>query len=94
MLADKNNEVEKLIVYKNDAEDKKPREIQQCLRTYFGMILKTNLLMKKLQGQSITNLAVVEMPKKVLELKSLEAKREEESTLIKNIKVKKEQIFL
>ena len=54
------------------------------------MILKTNLLMKKLQGQSITNLAIVEMPKKILELRSIEAKREEESTLLKNIKVKKE----
>lgn len=42
-------DVSKLLVYKVQAEEKKPLEIQACMKAYVNMAFKTNMLVRQLQ---------------------------------------------
>lgn len=41
-------EVSKLMIYKHDAEHKKPLEIQMCLKAFMTITYRTNILVRQL----------------------------------------------
>ena len=42
-------ELNKLLIYKLQAEEKKPREIQACMRTYLALVYRTNQIVRQLE---------------------------------------------
>ena len=48
-IEERENEVKKLIVYKEEAEYKKPQEIQNSLKIFLRMVFRTNYFVRQLQ---------------------------------------------